>query len=564
MHLERSPFFAWTLGVASSALPVAIAFACWPDLASAPYALASLALATALVVVLGLVARSEPSEARCAWSAGAGIGVLAGVLVAQPTPTCWLMSDVAWHSAKIALVARGHLLEDPILRVPTVYPFGFHALLAPFVAAGVPLRAVLFATSPIVLVLETWSFYRLLRVFADARSAAWGALALPFAFYAAFEGFAFLPNPFNASLVLAFVGLGAVARAERSTGRALAVVGGLALGVAALIWYGHWPWIGASLAVLAWKRRALATNVALGMLPCALVLAIHLTILASASSTDASAIASAAAPEDLATRLEGMGRNLLTLSGGARFDDAPWWIGPVVLGLCAHAWLRPRSAPRGFPEVLAIACVVVPICLALAGLRMTFWRPFSWRYGFLLFALLVAFACTARELRIGRTLVPAVAVAALLAPWSVGRGLLACLQRSRAYVELHEHGGAAVARYIAEHVPLEEPVFASADTWDRAIGPLEPRPNLVARNGGLYNFAPAGVVAPRWSAYQDVLATDDPERARELLAPYGFHLAVVGTDEARKQPGLAALLRGFEPVLETDAFVIVDLERAKR
>jgi hypothetical protein len=58
---------------------------------------------------------------------GSGAGALAGVLLAQPTPTNWLMSDVAWHVAKLALAADGAPLEDPILRVPTIYPFLFHA-----------------------------------------------------------------------------------------------------------------------------------------------------------------------------------------------------------------------------------------------------------------------------------------------------------------------------------------------------------------------------------------------------------------------------------------------------
>src|SRR5688572_15954229 len=151
---------AWLAGFFTTALPVAWAFA---GLDVGPGAgLLVVGVLGMLVPLLALAARTGPSGARAALGAGAGAGVLAGVLLAQPTPTCWLMSDIAWHAAKIDLVARGRLLEDPILRAPTIYPFAWHLALAAPVALGASVKAVLWCASPLFLALGAWSFFALL------------------------------------------------------------------------------------------------------------------------------------------------------------------------------------------------------------------------------------------------------------------------------------------------------------------------------------------------------------------------------------------------------------------
>lgn len=558
MDSDRPLLPAWFAGLLCTALPVAWVFGrlgLAPEHALAPWLVLA---ATVALVVLGLV-RKEPGARWCAWSAGAGAGVLVGVLLAQPTPTCWLMSDIAWHSAKIERVAEGAWLEDPILRVPTIYPFAYHLVLAAPVAAGVTARSVLWAASPIGLALELGSFFWLLRAFVDVRRAAWGALALPFFFYAQRDGFAYLPNPFNASLVLVFLGLGALVRASGNA--KLALAGGFALGCAGLCWYGHLPWM--TLAVLAWAVRARkqALWAVAGALPGALFLVLHLAHLAGGEHGHA--IVAATAEEGWSARLAGMGRNLLTLSGGAELAEAPWWLGLALLALVAAALRRVEEREGHAPALVLFALGSVAVAMLGAGLAMTFWRPFSWRYGFLLYALALAWSARARPFRIGATALPLLAACALAAPWFAGRSALLCLYRSNRFEELVDQGGAEVGRYLAEHTRRDEPVFATPDTWDRAIGPIEPRPSLVARNGGIYNFAPPGYVAPRWSAYQALLAATTPDAALEALAPYGFGHAVLARDELGKARGLNALATGFEARLETERYLVVDL-RARR
>jgi hypothetical protein len=119
-----------------------------------------------------------------------------------------------------------------------------------------------------------------------------------------------------------------------------------------------------------------------------------------------------------------------------------------------------------------------------------------------------------------------------------------------------------VARFLEQHTQPDEPVFATTETWDRSIGCCVPRPNLVARRGGIYNFAPAEVVAPRWKTYLEVLEQHDPRAVRDALRPYGFRLVVVARDELSR-PGLAAVARGFEAVLENGSYLIFDLERPR-
>ena len=177
-------------------------------------------------------------------------------------------------------------------------------------------------------------------------------------------------------------------------------------------------------------------------------------------------------------------------------------------------------------------------------------------------ALLLACAASAREWTVARRPVGLLVFAACAAPLSASSAVLLHLQRSRAFADQYARGGAQVAQYLGEHTQVAEPVFASTDTWDRAIGCSLPRANLVARRAGIYNFAPADVVAPRWKDYVELLELDDPAAVRARLAPYGFHRAVVARAETRV-PGLGALVRGFEPVLETELYVIVDLDRPR-
>ena len=560
MDPQRPSFPTWLAGLACTALPVFAAFG-WaglaPEAALAPWLLLALGASVAL---LGLL-RGAVGERRAAWVAGAAAGVLVGVLLAQPTPTCWLMSDIAWHSAKLERVAEGAWLEDPILRAPTIYPFAFHLALSTPVALGVEARTVLWATSPLLLALELWGCFWCARALVDARRAAWAALALPCFFYAQRDGFAYLPNPFNASLALVFLGLGALLRAGRSERRSLALAGGFALGCAGLCWYGHVPWI--TLAVLAFglRERKVALWAVAGALPCALFLGGHLAALPGGEQ--ASAIVASTAEEGWSARLWGMGRNLLTLSGGAELSDAPWWLGLLLLALVAAAFARREAPAAPSASLIPIAIVSVSFAMIAAGLAMTFWRPFSWRYGFLLYALVLLWSARAAPYRFGVALVPLLAVPASLAPWFAGRSALLCLYRSHRYEELVRGGGAAVGAHLAAHTRRDEPVFASPDTWDRAIGPIEPRPNLVARNGGIYNFAPEALVAPRWSAYQALLAASTPEDALAALAPYGFGLAVLAHDELAKAPGLDVLATHFKPVLETERYRIVDLRARK-
>jgi len=562
MEKERPLFPAWIVGAASTAVPVALVSA-WAGLD--PLALPSAVLLVVLgaLLLFGVLARGTPSPRACAWCAGAGFGLLAGVLLAQPTPTSWLMSDIAWHTAKVARVADGAWLEDPILRVRTIYPFTFHLVLAAPVALGVPLFAVLWCVSPLVLVLLGWSFFWLLRGFLAPRPAAWGVLALPFFFYAPGEGFAYLPNPFNASLIAVFLGLGALVRAKDGGPRSIALLGGFALGVAGLGWYGHLPWI--TLTVLGWALRARrsALLAMVGAAPAALVLLVHLTLLAAGGHEHGSAIVEPGAVEELSARALGSLRNLTTLSGSAELAQASWWLGPVLSVALLVAWARRRAEDARVPGLLLLAAAFVGLSLLGAGLAMTFWRPFSWRYGFLLYALLLAIAARARPFSVAGLSLPLHAACALSAPWTAGRGAFLCLARSRAYTELHAQGGRDVGAFLAAHTRSDEPVFASNDTWDRVIGASVPRPGLVARNGGIYNFAPADVVVPRWAAYQAVLSAVEPETILRELEPYRFRFAVVARDELDRQPGLGVIARSFELALETPRYVVVDLTRRR-
>lgn len=569
MASARSEFGAWLAGLVCTAVPCALVVASSDFDPLAFGALVALALVATLVVVVALRERRSapvPSESelgrRCAWAVGAGIGVLVGVLAAQPTPTNWFMSDVAWHVAKVSLSAQGAPLQDPILRVATIYPFVFHLALAPFVGLGASPVDVLRWIAPLVFALLGWSYFRLQRALFEPRAAAWSTLALPLFLYAPTSGYAFLPNPFNASLPLVFLGLSALVRASNGAANRAertAALGGLALGVAGLLWYGHLPWIVLTVLAHGLRRGRWMRAVIVGAAPCALVLIGHLSLLGRSSGT---AIGGTDAPE-LMERLPGVGRNLLTLSGEAALEHAPWWIGPALVSVLLASWLRRREDAVAGERLVLLALAFATISLLVAGLRMAFWQPFSWRYGFLVFALALCFAGRARAWRWSSWTITPAALAALIAPWWAGDSVLRRLDVSRKSLALFDTGARQVAAYLREHTPRDEPVFASFDTWDLAIGCAEPRPNLVARRGGLYNFAPADFVAPRWRDYQDLLQLDDPSAAREKLTPYGFRLAVIAEKDLGER-GFAALANGFENVLEAGNYRIVDLNRARK
>lgn len=559
--LRRGESLAWLAGLACLALPCALVASRESFEPLSTLAWVGFSTATCLAILVAMRANARVSAARCAWAAGAGFGVLVGILAAQPTPTNWFMSDVAWHVAKVALAAEGAPLQDPILRVETIYPFVFHLALAPFAALGASPVEVLRWTTPVLVAALGWSWLRLQRALFDPVPAAWGALALPLFLYAPTAGFAFLPNPFNASLPLAFLGLSLLvedARDDVPPARWRLPAGGAVLGVAGLLWYGHLPWLVALVALRAIRQPRGAIAVAAGALPCAIVLIAHLARLEHALTPG---IAASEAPA-WGERLPGMLRNLFTLSGPAALDAAPSWIGPALILVVAWSVWRREPSPAAHAWPVTWTLPLVGACLVFAGVRMQFWLPFSWRYGFLLFALALALAGRARTFAIGPWLVTPAALAALAAPWWAANSALERLNVSRLSRERFSEGPDRIASYLRAHTRRDEPVFASVDTWDLAIGCAEARPNLVARSGGVYNFAPAEFVAPRWAAYQELLAAPDAASARSLLAPYGFRLAVI-SEKDRAQPGLAALAEGFESVLDAGVYRIVDLERPR-
>lgn len=562
MMLSWSTMRAWCAGALVTGAPVAAGFAALaPDAGSATTLVCLCVIAWASGPLM-LLLRVEPSAERCAFAAGAGAGVLCGAIAAFPTPTAWFMSDVAWHVAKVARVALGHPLDDPILNVPTIYPFTFHAALAVPVALGAPVVLVMKICSVLVVAFLLGSFHALASAVAGVRRAAWAALALPLFFYASTAGYAFLPTAFNASLGFVFLGLLGLVAGTRSGSRRACALGGSALGVAGLCWYGHVPWI--ALAVLGWgftRRRLLAAAI-VGAAPTMLVLLVHVAYVRAIGNGDSAAIVAGETAASLAERLGGMGRNLLTLSGGFALDGAAVWVGPALLVLLLAGGLRGRDSDRSAEAPLRWSIASSAVLLVAAGLFMTFWSPFSSRYGFVLYATVLVCVASGREWTVARRPVGLLVLAACAAPLSAGNAVLLHLQRSRSFADQYARGGSDVARYLAEHTSVAEPVFASTDTWDRAIGCSLPRANLVARRAGIYNFAPADVVAPRWKDYVELLELSDPAAVRARLAPYGFHRAVVARAEAHV-PGLGALARGFTPVLETELYVIVDLDQPR-
>ncbi len=289
---EGAAAAAWLGGLLFTSLIVGVSAR--ELLPGAPPGTVRTAAAIAGMSVLALLAGRAASPRRCAAAAGASAGILVGLALALRTPLHWFYTDVAWHSAKVATVAAGHPFDDPILRIPTIYPFAFHLLLAGPVRLGVPLREVMWAVTPLTLAANLFAYWWLARRFLAAREAAWAAIAFPLFFYSLARGYFYLASPFNLSLVFVFAGLGSLVAGAASGSRPKLFAAGLLLGCAALIWYAHLLWI--PLAVVVWGLRAGVRRAELvaagGLLPAA-VLAVHVAVLGGAGHISATAISAA-------------------------------------------------------------------------------------------------------------------------------------------------------------------------------------------------------------------------------------------------------------------------------
>jgi hypothetical protein len=563
---------AWLAGFAATALPVASAL--WlraSDHSATPVWIAEQVIGLAAVVVLLLGARA-PGARRCAAAAGAAAGVLVGVALAQRTPTAWFMKDVAWHCAKVAVAARGSPLDDPILRTPTIYPFLFSALVGAPVALGLPVRAAMWAVTPLSLAAGLAAYHRLARAFLRPAPAAWTAAAFPLVVYVPLSGYWLLPNPFNLSVAFVFGGLALLARgtpagpATPATpaidgGRRLAAAGAC-LGTAGLLWYAHLLWIVPGTLIWALGRWRAFLRVALGALAPALVLALHAGLLWRAGHLGAAGITGRDPPGSVLERLLALGRNLMSLSGGYALSEvATGWIGPLVGLLLALALVR-RERADGPPRVLASFAPAFLPALLWAGMKLTFWQEFSWRYAFLLYALALVAVGAARPWRIaGRELGP-IAIAGVAGILCGPLWMRLLVEASLSWNERYEREVRPVAAFLERHTSFDEPVFASTETWEAWIAISAPRPTLVDRLGGVFKYAPAKVAGPRWRLLQEIQGMQDAAEIAARLAPYGFRYALIA-DGDRAQPGFAALAEGFETALESGRAVLVDLTRPR-
>ena len=149
--------------------------------------------------------------------------------------------------------------------------------------------------------------------------------------------------------------------------------------------------------------------------PCALLLLAHLAVLAGEGLLGGNAVTVPAAVGGWPLWLSTVGRNALTLSGGASLAEVPFWMGPLLLALLAVAWLRRPAGRRWVAWPLAPACVCLLGFAVLLGQRLTYGEFFLWRYTFVLYALLLVTAAGARPWSVGGRSVSALAVAALAA-----------------------------------------------------------------------------------------------------------------------------------------------------
>lgn len=520
-----------------------------------------LSLLALLAFAAPLLLLRAPSASASALAAGAVAGWVVGVAVALPVPAGWFFPDVAWHTAKAAVAAAGHPLDDPILRAPTLYPFLFALFVGAPVALGLSPAAAMWAAAPISLTGTFFAYHRLARTQLEPRAAAWAAVALPLFLYSPARGYALLASPFGLSLGFVFGGLAlGLGGLERGNGRRLAAAG-LLLGTAGLIWYAHLPWLLLWVLWLAWRQPRRLAPLALGAAPCALLFLLHLGVLAGRGLLGDDAVTSPANQGGWPHWLGLVGRSALSLSSGS-LAETPFWIGPLLLVLMGVAWRRRPARGRLLQPALAAACVALAGVAVVLGARLTYGEFFLWRYGFVLYAVLLLAAAAARPFQLAGRGVPALLAAALAAAVCVPGWLASRYENARADQQRYEATVRDVDRFLAEHTDFDEPVFAPFGVWEGAIGCCLPRPNLVDRQGGLYKYASAKLVAQRWSTYHELRRSRDAEQAAALLRPYGFRYAVLRTRS--EAPGFAALSRGFEVVLRNEQYVVVDLSRPRR
>lgn len=551
----------WVLGFLMTAAIVAAALWLRESEHMAPIVWGSQQALLVIVVGVLLFGMKEPGPMRCSLAAGAAAGVLVGVALAQRAPTAWFMRDVAWHTAKVALTASGQPFDDPILRIPTIYPFGFSVLVGTPVALGLSLKSAMWATTSLSLAGTLGSYWFLARAFLKPSRAAWTAVALPLVFYAPMNGYWLLPNPFNASMPFVFAGLALIALGTPGVCTKKLPLGGALLGLAGLLWYGHLLWIVPFALVWGWQRWRALKKLLLGAALPALVLLVHVAWVARAGNLVSSGITSSE-PLETSERLGAMLRNLVTLSGDAALADGPWWVGALFLPAVVLAVVRrPAGGVDGARIVRAMAPFLV-LCIVYAGLRMTYWRPFSWRYTFVLYSVLLLIvgagpAVSLAGRRVG--LVAVVGLAGLLsAPLMARRAVWWSIQ----VAQTHETEVLPLAAEVERLTERDEPVLASAETWERTLACAAQRPTLVDRNGGTYKYAPASVAGPRWQVAEMLRTSGDRESLLTALEPYGFRYAIVSTRD-RAQPGYAALAMGFELVYEGAPYVIVDLTKPR-
>jgi len=554
-------WLSWLVGVAASAALISHLVARWASLGHAPLSIWwLLLLAAAVPVTILLCARPFDEPLPCALAAGLGAGIGVGMAAALASPAYWFSPDVAWHTAKVAAVASGAVLQDPIYQVPTMYPFAWHLLPAVAHSFGVPLREVMTCAPALALAATSAAFWLLARTCIEDRPAAWAALALPLVFHAPLFGYILLPEPFNGSLALVFLALALLLRGDRERCPRRLALGGLVLGLAGLCWYGHLVWIAGFVALLAVVRRHVLPAMVVGGLAPSGLLLWHLAALPEGALSAGGGVLAAGGAESVAVRIPGMLANLLSLSGGADLAAAPWWIGAMVLALLASTARRWTVLPDSH-QLLAALVVALLLCLAWAGLRLRYWEPFSWRYAMLLWSVVLLLAAWRADLEISSWRLPAAAPLALVAlPW-LAWSLLPVVGSSARLAEQYEATGRDLSAFVELHTDPGDPVFASIATWEHALGCCTPRPNLADRDGGTYKYAPAAIAQPRFADYQALSEASGTDAVRSILAPYGFQYAVLHRMDLRK-PGYLALARGFTIVFNNPDYLVVELDGA--
>ena len=530
----------------------------WFDLTAPQPALWwALGLVAVLPGVALLVQRPHGDRTALAVVAGLGVGVGVGLAASLASPAYWFSPDTAWHTAKVAAVAAGSPLLDPIYQWPSMYPFAWHLLPAALVEWGLPLRAVMTALPALSLAATGAAFWLLARSCMEDRAAAAVSLALPLTFHAPLRGYILLPEPFNGSLPLVFVALALLVRGRARHSHLQIGIAGLLLGAAGLFWYGHLPWIALFVAAVAVYDRGALRPLVLGGLSAALVLLWHLASLPEGALGGGGGVLGAVAGVQIGERSLGILTNLFTLSGSADVSAAPWWIGALLAAVFVSTAVGWNGVPRSHFLLVALVSSLA-LVLVSAGLLMRYWEPFSWRYAMLLWSLLLLLGAWRADLQLGSWRLPVAAPVALLALPYLCWTLLPVVRSSMDLSQQYDRTGADLVAFLDGHSAPLDPVFASIATWEHGIGCCTPRPNLSDRDGGTYKYAPAAIAGPRFETYLEVAALEDPHKVNELLAPYGFRLAVIHRKDLAR-PGYLALTRGFPVLFKNADFVVVEL-----